>query len=326
MRTILLCNWTRGNAREVARACVAWACAAIRGGLAVAALLAAAPVGAQETVDFASLDADLTGGKPTAIEAKLFKPRGAGPFPAVVLLHGCNGIYRYPSRRPPRHHSADELTAHHVDWAERLQAAGYVVLLPDSFGPRGLTEICKMKAPPVTAARGRARDAYGALLWLQAQPYVKSDRVALMGWSNGGGTVMRAIEAKSGARPRRLPKGDFRAAIAFYPGCVNPKRTTEGRNWRTRIPLMILFGADDDWAPFEACRNLAEAAAKRREPVEFVAYPGAYHAFDAPDMPVRLVHGLARAPTGTAHVGTNPAARADAVKRVPEFLRAQLER
>jgi dienelactone hydrolase len=152
------------------------------------------------------------------------------------------------------------------------------------------------------------------------------DRVALMGWSNGGGTVMRTIEARAGARPADLPSGDFRAAVAFYPGCVNPSRGKEGRDWRTRIPLMILFGADDDWSPPDACRNLAEAAGKRGEAMEFIAYPGAYHAFDAPDTPVHVVHGLARAPSGAAHVGTNKAARADAIQRVPQFLRAQLGR
>jgi dienelactone hydrolase len=292
-------------------------------------LLVAAPVFAEETIKFDSLDGAGAGGKPTAIEAKLFRPGGAGPFPAIVMLHGCGGLYRRQitgTGHSLRVGRADELSANHADWAGRMQAAGYVVLLPDSFGPRGVKEICTLKEPPVTANRERARDAYGALLWLQSQPFVKPGRVALMGWSNGGGTVMRTIEAKSGARPSSLPKGDFRAAVAFYPGCLNPKRSKEGRDWRTRIPLIILFGADDDWIPAEPCRNLADAAAKRGEAMEFVAYPGAYHGFDAPDVPVRIVRGLARAPSGSAHVGTNNAARADAIVRVPEFLRKHLGR
>jgi dienelactone hydrolase len=291
-----------------------------------AVLLVAAPASAVETIKFDSLDGAITGGKPTAIEAKLFKPSGAGPFPAIVMLHGCGGLYHRQGASPGhslRFKPEDQLSANHADWAGRMQAAGYVVLLPDSFGPRGVSEICTLKDPPVTAIRERTRDAYGALLWLQSQSFVKPDRVALMGWSNGGGTVMRTIEAKSGARPASLPKGDFRAAVAFYPGCLNPKRSKEGREWRTRIPLIILFGADDDWVSVEPCRNLVEAAAKRGEAIEFIAYPGAYHGFDAPDIPVRIVRGLARAASGSAHVGTNKAARADAIQRVPEFLRVR---
>jgi dienelactone hydrolase len=53
-------------------------------------------------------------------------------------------------------------------------------------------------------------------------------------------------------------------------------------------------------------------------------YPGAYHAFDSPTPGVRVRTGLATAPGGTAHSGNNPAARADAIVRVPAFLRQHL--
>ena len=65
---------------------------------AVCALLAAGAARAAETVSFESLDADLTGGKATTIHAALFKPPGAGPFAAVVLLHGCGGLYHWQGR------------------------------------------------------------------------------------------------------------------------------------------------------------------------------------------------------------------------------------
>src|SRR6202035_2679111 len=51
-------------------------------------------------------------------------------------------------------------------------------------------------------------------------------------------------------------------------------------------------------------------------------YPGAYHEFDRPDYPVREVTGLANTADGSgrAHIGTNAAARTDALMRVPEWL------
>ena len=51
-------------------------------------------------------------------------------------------------------------------------------------------------------------------------------------------------------------------------------------------------------------------------------YPGAYHDFDYPDLPLqqRLNVALATGPIGRVHVGTDPAARADALKRVPEWI------
>ena len=48
-------------------------------------------------------------------------------------------------------------------------------------------------------------------------------------------------------------------------------------------------------------------------------YPGAYHAFDAPNTPVQLLP--VQSPPGTQpYVGTDPAARRDAFDRVPAFL------
>jgi dienelactone hydrolase len=41
--------------------------------------------------------------------------------------------------------------------------------------------------------------------------------IALIGWSAGGGTVLRTIPQQNGGRPASLQQGDFRAAVAFYP-------------------------------------------------------------------------------------------------------------
>ena len=287
--------------------------------LAVVALTAAIslPALAQDRVTFASLDTDLAGGRATTIVAWLYRPQGNGPFPAVVGMHGCGGLLVHFRRL---HAPVIETTFD--DWARRLQAAGYVVLLPDSYGPRGITEICSKKDREAVS-RARPRDAYAALGWLQAQPYVAPERIALIGWSHGGGTVMRSVEASSEARPSVLPHGGFRAAVAFYPGCPNV-RTRKGRAWRAGLPLLVLIGAADDWASPAACPGFADAAAKRGEDVTLHMYPGAYHAFDSPKPGVRVRTGLATAPGGTAHVGQNPGARADALVRVPAFLRLHL--
>ena len=285
--------------------------------LLLGALLAcvASPAAAQDRVTFPSLDADLAGGRATTISAYLYRPPGAGPFPAVVGLHGCGGLLERGRMRGFVHESA-------ADWARRLSAVGYVVLLPDSFNPRGVKEICSVKDRE-SVSRARPRDAYGALAWLQAQSFVVPDRIAVLGWSHGGGTVMRSVEAKSEARPAALPHGGFRAAVAFYPACPNLK-TKAGRAWRTEVPLLVLIGEADDWTSPAACPGFAEAAAKRGEDVTLQLYPGAYHAFDSPNPGVRVHTGLATAPGGTAHVGQNPAARADAIVRVPAFLRQHL--
>ena len=58
---------------------------------------------------------------------------GAGrrPRPAVIGLHGCNGLY-----------VRGELNARERGLADLLRGRGFHVLLPDSFTPRGLRELC----------------------------------------------------------------------------------------------------------------------------------------------------------------------------------------
>ena len=64
--------------------------------------------------------------------AQLLRPSGAGPFPAIVAMHGCGGLLN----------NKGQLRSREMDWAERFVAAGYAVLFPDSFTARGVREIC----------------------------------------------------------------------------------------------------------------------------------------------------------------------------------------
>jgi dienelactone hydrolase len=56
--------------------------------------------------------------------------------------------------------------------------------------------------------------------------------------------------------------------------------------------------------------------------VQIVVYPGAHHEFDRANSPVRLRTGLVNTadPSGRAHGGTNPTARSDAFRLVPQWL------
>lgn len=233
----------------------------------------------------------------------LYRPAGHGPFPALVALHGCGGLVGRDGK-PGRRED---------DWAHRLSAEGFIVLLPDSFSPRGLGSQCRNEDRKVRASRERVDDAHAARRWLQQHDFVKADAVSLMGWSNGGGATLYAVRANGrpiGAGP------DFSRAVAFYPGC---RMLAEQKTWRPRMPVLILVGEADDWTPPAACRALSEMAGPD---VTFHAYPGAYHDFDDPDRPVRRLRGLAftAGGAGEAFAGTDPSARADALRRVPAFL------
>ncbi len=259
-------------------------------------VLFAIPAAAAEQVEIAAADG--------ALKAVLLKPAGAGPFPAIVALHGCNGLGTRTAL----------LGARERDWGDRWVAAGYAVLFPDSFGSRGAGPQCTVRGRSILPRVERVRDTGVAKNWLQEQPWVKADRVFLVGWSHGGSTALWAVRPGEG----RAGKADFRAVIAFYPGCRVPAR----RGWSTRLPMLILIGEADDWTPVEPCREMVKSVGERPGRLELVIYPGAYHAFDNPNTPLRTRTGLAYTAdgSGTARIGTDPAARADAIRRVTEWL------
>jgi len=204
------------------------------------------------------------------------------------------------------------------DWAGELTRRGYVVLMVDSFAPRGRREMCAPRtSDPALYFRNRPRDAYGALLFLQAQPSVRPDRIGIMGWSQRGGALLFAIGTQSFSRPAQLPQGDFRAAVAFYPSSCDEQR--QRPSWSTAIPLMVLIGSEDVAHPVVPCKALLDGAVTRGAEVEMQIYPGAYHHFDWPNLPR---HELPF-PTAGGVVwfeGTDTVARQDAFSRVPSFL------
>jgi dienelactone hydrolase len=278
-------------------------------------LIWCAAAAAQQYVRFPSLDDNGPGQPPTMLNGYLVRPPGEGRRPAIVFLHGCGGLAS---------HASGGIEPRERDWAAELKRRGYVVLMVDSFGPRGHGPMCAQQDFDRDLYLKRPRDAYGALLFLQAQPFVRPDQIGVIGWSQGGGVVLFSIREQSLGRPPALPHGDFRAAVAFYPGSCDEKK--QKVPWKSAIPLLVLVGAGDVWTPAAPCKELVDGAITRGSPVEMQIYPGAYHDFDWPDM---FVHESPRYRTTAGVVpiqGTNPAARQDALTRVPAFLAQYLMR
>jgi dienelactone hydrolase len=198
---------------------------------------------------------------PMPLQGYLRQPNAAGPSPAVVLLHSCNGNWGRLDER----------------WGKHIASWGYVTLTVDSFGPRGIKHTCNSGAPVDLAF-----DAYRALNFLVRQPFVDSARVAVLGFSQGGWLALTSIERGA---IEQTSQNKFRAAIAFYPHCL-------GSKGNMTVPTLILIGELDDWTPAQECRNMVDGrddwgiSRQKSEgaPVRLVVYPGAYHGFDAPGL------------------------------------------
>src|SRR5215472_8733213 len=152
--------------------------------IGLASLLSPA-VSAGTLVEFPNLPehtpANLSGylARPDAgLAAELGSPsNGGGPFPAVVVLHGCIGT-----------------TGHFAGIADRLSSWGYVALAVDSFGPRGISSRCG------SGGIEQAFDAYAALRYLSQLDFVDPARVAVLGESLGGYAALYAVERDMAAR------------------------------------------------------------------------------------------------------------------------------
>jgi dienelactone hydrolase len=252
-------------------------------------LAAAGPVRAgRETISIA-----VTEPQPATITGDLYTPSGKGPYPAVVLLHGCGGV-----------------AANGLAWAQWLQSEGYAALIVDSFQGRGLRNLCADSSPLKPAVR--AADVYAAAAKLQSMGVVDGDRIAAMGFSHGGATVLMAWRTQS-----KHPEVKLRALLALYPGCGSQLPPPDV------APLLILAGAKDDWAPPENCQKLADAAREAGRPVTIVVYPDARHAFDAANLKRPVFVSIAKGGKG-ATVEYNPKAHEDSEKQVKHFLAAQL--
>jgi len=261
---------------------------------------------AQEAVHFPSIE-DNGSRSPTTLDGYMFRPVGAGKHPALIFLHGCGGLFDRTN---------GFIEPGERDWASELVRRGYVVLMVDSFGPRNRGEMCSQRSRDPELYLKRPRDAYGALLFLQAQPFVRPDRIAVIGWSQGGGAVLFAVGAQSPTRPTQLPHGDFRAAVAFYPTSCNDQQLP---GWTSAVPILVLVGSEDVGNPPAPCKELIEGASARGAKTEIQIYPGAYHHFDWPNLPRRELPF--RTNTGLVRIeGTDLAARQDAYSRVPAFL------
>src|SRR5262245_15845862 len=279
-RTRLL-RRAHGNGRRLA----VWAAATL-----IVLALAIPAMAGRETISI-----PVTEPAAATLSGDLYTPSNAkGPVPAVVLLHGCGGV-----------------TPNGPAWAQWLQSEGYAALMLDSFQGRGLRNLCADSKPLTPTAR--ATDVFAAAAKLKTMTGIDGARIAAMGFSHGGSTVLAAWRLQ-----RRQPEANVKAFIALYPGCANQTVPPDA------APLLILAGGKDDWTPPEPCQSLAETAKTAGKPVSIVVYPDARHHFDGAGITRSRYVSIARGGKG-ATVEYNPAAHEDSEKQVKQFLAAQLK-
>jgi dienelactone hydrolase len=174
---------------------------------------------------------------------RIQRPQGPGPFPAILLVPGCEGI------APSRSQTAGELVSH-----------GYIVVFVDYLSARGLHTGCRDEVSPDDVGR----DIRAVSTHVRSLSDVRARAVGAVGWSLGGSGVLASLV---GAEWDRQPPLD--AAVAFYPLCrgLRPLRTT--------VPTLLLLAGLDDIAPLAYCKDLIGRSAGR---VQVHTFPEGFHA------------------------------------------------
>ena len=276
--------------------------------LVVSLVMSSGPVPAREWVEFTSAvnpptplaltqaEAQGTTVKrepPTPLRGLLVSPEGKGPFPSVVLLHGCDGVQPFQEQ-----------------WADDLAALGYVTLLVDSHGRSGIGDDCHNWPP---TANTRTFDAYGALRYLRDRPEIDAAQIGVLGWDTGGRAAIAVLEVNG---VQQLVPDRFTAGVALYP-TARPRPPVSG-------PALVLIGDKDDCSP--KIRSEAQPA----DPLRIETVPDATHGFDNPRFAESTHFTYAQARQCVEIQNTtmtfNKAAHEFAVERVRAFLAENLRK
>ncbi len=134
---------------------------------------------------------------------RIFRPKGPGPHPAVMVFHGAaDEAWKGPEGNEQFMHI---ITA--------LRDKGYAVIFVDSYSGRGLSG-SQLRSGTLLPAE-RAADLLVTLDWARKQPWVDRERIAAVGFSHGGTTIMDAFVL---APPKRRPAGLISAPVGGAEG------------------------------------------------------------------------------------------------------------
>jgi carboxymethylenebutenolidase len=224
------------------------------------------------------------GGSPS-LGGYLATPSGAGPFPAVLMIHEAFGLN-------------DQIRAH----ADRLARAGYLTLAVDLFSDGGALRCLVSTMRSMMTGSGRVfTDLATARTWLATSP-LSTGKTGVIGFCMGGGFALLLAMT-----------GQYQASAPFYG--MAPKQMPRS------CPVVGSYGGKDlvlKSAPARLERNLTELGV----PHDVKVYPEVGHSFYT--KPANRVMELV-GPYTPLRLGYHEPSAKDARERVVAFFRQHLD-
>ncbi len=183
------------------------------------------------------------------VRAYVAKPEGDGPFPTVIMIHEFYGLRESI-----------------VGKADLLAQQGYLVIAPDTFRgsttswiPRAIYQVISTKPENVNA------DLDSIYAWLETQPDVDANRIAIAGFCYGGRTSL----------VYSLHNNKLASTVIFYGSPeIDPEvlKALPG-------PVLGIFGGADQSISVESVNQFDKALTTANIPHEITIYDGQPHAF-----------------------------------------------
>jgi dienelactone hydrolase len=205
---------------------------------------------------------------------QFYRPDGPGPFPAAILLSGCDGV-----RDNMRY------------WAEMFVQTGRVALVIDSHTPRKLDSLEAWRlvcAGQALSGAERSGDIVAALHTLANMEDVDGSTV-ILGASHGGWAAMEFV---AHTIAEKLPPGldhwpeapgdllrRVSAVVLLYPYC-GILNGANRENWSGAPPTLLILAEKDTIVSTPDCMKRADALRETNASIETVVLPGADHGFD----------------------------------------------
>lgn len=203
---------------------------------------------------------------------RIWVPEGDGPFPIVILMHGCGG---------PRGVQAA--------YARHATACGFMALAPDSLALRDISyeeAVAKVCTGARLRAGERAGDLFAALEIARHDPRADAQTILLAGWSHGAWTIMDAMTyAHENLAPpslKHLPiaaLNGVRGVLALYPYSGFLARS-RGHDWPSDIKVEALLVRGDAVCSDVESAKLFEGKKASGQLVNWSYIDGATHGFD----------------------------------------------
>lgn len=204
--------------------------------------------------DFANVSYQAADG--AMLYAYVAKPTGAGPHPAIVMVHeffGLNGAI--------------------VKHADALAQQGYVVIAPDTYRNQTTAQIPRAIWLRVTVPEERVmQDLQAAFDYIKGQADVDAGRIAVVGFCYGGEMALQ----------HALRNPELAATVVFYGSPVTDPQGL-GALAQTKHPVLGIFAEQDQQIPPAEAQAFQRALDAAGIPNDVTVYPGVGHAFVQPE-------------------------------------------